>query len=197
MVSLTVTIGFYINLPAGAVVAATLFAISIPEDPGREIKGPSFAKALTSIDWLGFLLFVSAIIMFLFALQWGGNTYPWNSATIIGLLLGALVGCVIFLLWEQRRGSTALIPLDTVRNRIVYSSCLTMFFQMGSLVLTMYYLPLWFQIAKGNSPTLSGIYLLPMVGSQILFAAVSGGLGIYRPFLTPILNSASTLCCHD
>jgi hypothetical protein len=120
--------------------------------------------------------------MFLFALQWGGITYPWESATVIGLLAGAFVGLIIFLLWEQRRGGTALIPLDTVCNRVVYSSCLTMFFQMGNLILMMYYLPLWFQVVKDESPTLSGVHLLPMVVSQILFALVSGYLGMYLLF---------------
>lgn len=175
-------------------MAAILLAISIPENPGRETPRSSFAKTLINIDWLGFLFFVSTIIMLLSALQWGGNTYPWNSATIIGLLVGAFAGCVIFLLWENRQGSTALIPLDLIRNIVVSSSCITTFFQMGNLILTMYYLPLWFQIVKGATPTLSGVYLLPMVGSQILFLAISGGLGKYLILLGNQSNPASTRC---
>ena len=133
--------------------------------------------------------------MFLLALQWGGSTYPWSSATVIGLFVGSFFDLFLFLYWEYRRGETAMIPLSMLRKRVVYSSCLTMFFLMGDVLILNYYLPIYFQVVKNATPTMSGVYLLPMVLSQMLGALTSGAivgrLGRYLPFA---MFSATCLC---
>ncbi|KAK9242014.1 hypothetical protein V1506DRAFT_572943 [Lipomyces tetrasporus] len=48
-----------------------------------------------------------------------------------------------------------------------------------------YYLPIYFQAVRGVSPLTSGVYLLPSILSQLLFAVGSGilvgKLGYYLP----------------
>ena len=179
--SLTVCAGFYINLPAGAIVAALLLAIRIPDRVVKQDKKSTLGQNLDRLDLSGAALFASMIVMVLLALQWGGQTHAWVSATILGLFGGAIGNLAIFLYWEAHRGSTAMIPLAMLGKRVVYSSCLTTFFQMGNQIVTTYYLALWFQIVKGATPTLSGVYLLPSVLSQMVFAIFSGVVG--KPFL--------------
>lgn len=70
-----------------------------------------------------------------------------------------------------------MIPFSIVRQRIVWSSCLVMGFFMGSLLITSYYLPIYFQAVGDATPTLSGIDLLPGILGSILFAIISGLLG--------------------
>jgi hypothetical protein len=41
-----------------------------------------------------------------------------------------------------------------------------------------YYLPVYFQAINDVSPMMSGIYLLPLILSQLLLAVVSGALGM-------------------
>ena len=129
------------------------------------------------LDPLGFVLFAPATIQFLLALEWGGNRYPWDSATIIGLFGGSAGVYGLFLAWEYRQGDSAMIPFSTVRQTIVWSSCLTMLFLMSSTFVISYYLPIYFQAVKNATPTLSGAYTLPNILSAMLSAIVSGVLG--------------------
>lgn len=123
------------------------------------------------------MLFAPAAIQFLLALQYGGNQYSWNSATVIGLFCGAGGTFIVFLAWEHRQGEAAMIPFSMVGKRTVWSSCLVMLLLMSMTFCASYYLPIYFQAVKGVSPLMSGVYLLPSILSQLLSAVISGVLG--------------------
>ena len=95
----------------------------------------------------------------------------------MGSECGAGVTFIIFLVWEHRVGDEAMFPYSMVRKREVWSSCLVIGFFFGSLLTFSYYLPIYFQAVKGASPTMSGVYILPGILSQMLMAVVSGVLG--------------------
>ncbi|KAH8807090.1 major facilitator superfamily domain-containing protein [Xylogone sp. PMI_703] len=178
---------FFINLPCGAVVAGVLFIIHIPQSAKPEARLATFGQIFHTLDVVGFIIFAPAIIMFLLALSWGGTAgHPWDSATIIGLFVGSAPVFAIFLAWEYYRGATALVPLAIFRQRVVAAATLVQFFTMGAVMVTVYYMPVWFQAVRGKSPTTAGAFLLPMVGAQILTAVVGGALisrvGYYTPF---------------
>lgn len=84
-----------------------------------------------------------------------------------------------------------MMPLGLLKRRIVYSSCLTSVFQMGGVQLSAYYLPLWFQVIKGASPSMSGVYFMGTVGPQIVVALFSGALSM--SFLSYLLQYELTL----
>lgn len=175
-------------------MSALLLAVRIPDRVLKAEKKPTLRQTLEILDLLGAALFASTIVMFLLALQWGGQTSPWNSAMVIGLFVGAFGVFCVFIVWEHHRGSAAMIPLAMLRKRVIYSSCLTMFFQMAILIVTTYYLAIWFQVVKGATPTLSGVYLLPSTFSQMLFAVLSGILG---GSLLSLLIEVATAHCYD
>jgi hypothetical protein len=125
--------------------------------------------------------------MLLLALQWGGVTYAWSSATIIGLFCGSAGNAIIFAAWEYKHGDMAMIPWSMVRQRIVWCSAFLMLFFFGAQMITSYYIAIYFQAVKGVTPTLSGVYFLPSVLSQMVLAIISGVLGkrlslIHKPF---------------
>jgi hypothetical protein len=126
--------------------------------------------------------------MFLLALDWGGTTYAWSSSIVIGLFCGAGVAFIIFAVWEYRLGDNAMIPLSILGQRIIWSSCAVMFFFFSSLMMLSFYLPIYFQTIRNASPTLSGVYILPGILSQLLFAIVSGALGL-PPHSNPRVSS--------
>lgn len=151
--------------------------------PDRTIKTGTQSTVritLEKLDILGFALFAPAAIQFLLAIEWGGSRDAWKSATIIGLFCGATGTFGVFLAWEYRRGDSAMIPFSMVRRKIVWSSCLVSFLSMGSMAITSYYMPIYFQAVRNATPTMSGVHILPAILSQILFATVSGVLGM-RP----------------
>ncbi len=167
--------GFWINLPIGAVVAIVLLIIHVPDQVIKE-RLP-FLTLLTTLDLVGFGLFLPASIMFFLALQFGGNEFSWNSPTVIGLSIGAGLTLIVFLLWEWRTGDEAMLPFSMISKRIVWSSCVTRLFYMGDIVVVSYYLPLYFQTVKEVSPVRSGYYTLPVILVQMILAVVSSVAG--------------------
>ncbi|KAL9480906.1 hypothetical protein ACSS6W_005692 [Trichoderma asperelloides] len=141
------------------------------------------ARRIRALDLIGASLFIPAILMALLALQWGGSTYAWKSATIIGLFLGFGGLCVVFVLWQIYKGEEAMLPMTILLNRTVAFSSLTLAFAYGAIFSVVYYLPEWFQVVKGAGPIRSGVMNLPTFIPQIAAALVSGALA---PKLGPL-----------
>ncbi|KAK0858902.1 hypothetical protein LTS02_009605 [Friedmanniomyces endolithicus] len=177
---------FYINLPAGAVVGILLLRFHIPEPepkkPAREVLG----TAVKSLDLPGFALISPAVIMLLLGLQFGGNEHPWSSSVVIGLLCGAAVTFVCFLVWERRQGDEAMVPFALLTNKIIWSAAGNMAFVLASILVADFYLSIYFQAVHNDSPLMSGVHLLPTCLGIVLFTIISGvmigKLGYYLPW---------------
>ncbi|KAL5342653.1 major facilitator superfamily domain-containing protein [Aspergillus crustosus] len=178
---------FYINLPCAAIVAPALFLVPIPDPPRTsETKTQPFRTTLAHLDLSGFAIFAGSASQLLLALNWGGTTYRWDSATVIGLFCGAGGLFIVFLLWEWHKGDRAMIPFSLAGRQVIWTACLNMGFLMGCSLVCTYYLPIYFQAVRGASPTMSGVDLLPVFGGTIVFAMLTGALvtrlGHYTPF---------------
>ncbi|KAH8125989.1 hypothetical protein FP744_10006206 [Trichoderma asperellum] len=177
---------FFINLPCGAAAAGMLMLVRIPEQ-FTKAEGQSITPVLLlKKDFARLLLFAAAVTQFFLALQYGGNTHPWNSAVVIGLVCGAVGTFAVFVLAEHLNGREAIVPLWIIKKHVVWSSCLVMMFSIATTFCASYFLPLYFQIVAGASPMISGVYLLPNILSQICSAGFSGILvgksGYYLPW---------------
>nr|AAD34558.1 unknown [Aspergillus terreus] len=187
---------FYINLPIGAFATFLLLVIQIPNrlpstsdstTDGTNPKRRGARDVLTQLDFLGFVLFAGFAIMISLALEWGGSDYAWNSSVIIGLFCAAGVSLVLFGCWERHvGGAVAMIPISVASRRQVWCSCFFLGFFSGALLIFSYYLPIYFQAVKNVSPTMSGVYMLPGIGGQIVMAIVTGAIigktGYYVPW---------------
>jgi hypothetical protein len=58
-------------------------------------------KVLKELDYLGMLLFVAGLVLFLIGLSWGGQLYPWKSARSLSTLLVGLALIVGFFVWGK------------------------------------------------------------------------------------------------
>ncbi|KAI3008978.1 MFS general substrate transporter [Aspergillus phoenicis ATCC 13157] len=179
---------FYINLPIGGLAVLFLLFISVPEHglnrPEQRLE-IEFASLFSELDIMGFLLLSPTLVMFLLALEWGGTTYPWNTAMVIGLFCGSAGNLVFLLIWEYKKGDAAMIPLKMIKQRVVCSSSLTMFFLYANSLICSYYLAIYFQGVRGEPPMYSGLYMLPGVIAQMISGFLSGlavtRLGYYLP----------------
>jgi hypothetical protein len=169
-------LGFYINLPCGGVAAILLLFVSLPHRTVKSAGKQTVLNTLGKLDLIGFSVFAPAAIQFIFALELGGIKYSWNSATVIGLFCGSFGTLLVFLAWEYHMGDEAMIPLSIIRRPVVWSSSLNYACFVGSMLISTYYLPVYFQAVRNATPTLSGVDLLPSIISTILFGIVSGGL---------------------
>lgn len=153
-----------------------LFFVTIPEQTNKGKASSDFKAFNKSLDLIGFVVFAPAAIQLLLALQYGGIQYASNSSTVIGLFCGAAATAVVWITWNFHKDDDAMFPIPMLRKYIVWSSCFVFGFLMSQLFTTSYYLPIYFQGVKGVSPTLSGVYLLPMIVAQIFTAIGSGSL---------------------
>ncbi|KAK5723694.1 hypothetical protein LTR15_005393 [Elasticomyces elasticus] len=178
---------FYINLPIGGVAGALLvFTRGVPDAHSKPPAMEVFRDLHHKLDLIGFVLLSPAIIMALLALQWGGNVYAWDSATIIGLFCGAAGNLLVWAAWNWWKKDDALIPVSMVRRTQVWSGSLVVGFLMSSLYIFVYYLPIYFQSADSASPTMSGVYMLPNILASLILAVAVGKavqwVGYYTPF---------------
>lgn len=174
LTALTVLTGFYINLPIAGLVTLLLMYLSIPDNIPKPGWKDVLRRPLHEFDLIGFVVFAPATIQFFLALQYGGNQFAWNSATVIGLFCGAGATFMVWLAWNFRQGNQAMIPFSILRRRVVWSSCGTGLFFAGSFFITGYYLPIYFQAVRGASPLMSGVYILPNILPQMLVTMLAG-----------------------
>jgi MFS family permease len=89
-----------------------------------------------------------------------------------------LVGTVLFVLAEAR-AKEPIIPLSLFRIRTYTSSMIATFFASFAFFGAIIFLPRWFQIVEGFSPTNSGLAALPlMVG--LIASSIGSGLIVAR-----------------
>lgn len=168
--------GFYINLPIGAVAMVLFLSCNVPENRPVSTGLVALKILRQKVDFIGFLFFAGAAVQLLLALQFGGNRYAWNSATVIGLFCGSAATITIFGFVEHRQGEGAMIPLHLVRQRVVWCSALVMLFSIMTSFCASYYLPIYFQAVMNTSPSLSGVHLLPFIISQVIFVVLGGSI---------------------
>ena len=129
------------------------------------------------MDPMGISLVMTAILCYLLALQYGGEPdTPWGSGRVVGLIVGFVVLCVAFGLWEWRLGERAMVVPRLFGQRTIGLSALFTFFFSGSYFLLIYYPPIYFQSVHNTSPTMSGVYNLPLILIVAVAMIVSGML---------------------
>ena len=173
---------FWINLPLdGLAFIILVFFLDIETPKTPLIEG------LKAIDWVGSLLVVGATLMFLFGLQYGGETYPWGSATVVCLLVFGALTFALFILYEWKIPKYPVMPLGLFKSRTNIATLSVVFIHGFVFISGSYYLPLYFQAVLGATPILSGVYLLP---TALALSAGSIGTGIFVGktglFLPPI-----------
>ncbi|KAK3367530.1 major facilitator superfamily domain-containing protein [Podospora didyma] len=185
---------FYINLPLGALVALPLILVHVPEQVAKQAPLKVVRQIHKFLDLVGFALFAPAVVMFLLALQYGGNQYPWRSSQVIGLFIGSGLNAIVWLVWNYYKGDDALIPVSMAKRRIVWVSSLNYGLFIAVIFGGVFYLPIYFQAIKEKSAMLSGVYILPNIGPQLFSTIMTGVLvgkvGRVPPFA---LFSAATI----
>jgi EmrB/QacA subfamily drug resistance transporter len=172
---------FYINVPIG-IVALIVVASQVP---GK------LSRVHHTIDYLGFAVLSLAATSFILLTSLGGTTYAWDSAPIwiLGAFGVALVGVFIYV---ERKAIEPVLPLHLFRLRAFWVTSVVGFIVGFAMFGAITYLPAFFQVVRGISPTLSGLQLLPLMAGLLLTSMLSGVLisrwGRYKVF--PIVGTA-------
>jgi EmrB/QacA subfamily drug resistance transporter len=164
---------FYINVPIG-IIALIVVASQVPGKLGRVHH---------FIDYLGTAVLALAATSFILLTSLGGTTYAWDSAPIwfLAVFGVALVG--VFVLVE-RKAKEPVLPLHLFRQRAFSVTSIVGFIIGFAMFGAITYLPAFFQVVRGVSPTLSGVQLLPLMAGLLVVSIGSGQIisrtGRYR-----------------
>lgn len=160
---------FYINLPITGLAIIGIFFFLHLDNPRTPVW-----DGLKAIDWLGSLTIVSGTLMLLLGLEFGGVIFPWNSATVICLVVFGIFIAGLFVLNEWKVAKYPIMPLRLFKKISNVASLAVCFCHGYVFIAGSYYLPLYFQAVLGATPLLSGVYLLPFALSLALVSAVTG-----------------------
>lgn len=172
---------FYINLPLGAVALAVVASsLHLPRH-----------RTEHRVDYLGTALLAAGLTAIILLTTWGGTTYGWSSAPIIGLGIAG-VALLTGFVFVERRAEEPVLPPELFTSQVFSLASATGFIVGFAMFGAIVYLPLFLQTVYGASPTSSGLQLVPLMGGVIMTSVVSGllitRLGHYKIF--PILGTA-------
>ena len=172
---------FYINLPLG-LIAMGVLAVTLPARSER---------VRHAIDYAGASLLAAALSAIVLVADLGGATYAWTSTPMVVLGVVAVVSTLGFILVE-RRAAEPVLPLRLFQNRAFWITSTVGFVVGFALFGSMTYLPLFLQVAKGVTPTASGLQMLPLMGGMLVTSIGSGQVisrtGRYKIF--PVVGTA-------
>tara|TARA_R100000365_G_scaffold923_3_gene3358 strand:+ start:115 stop:1656 length:1542 start_codon:yes stop_codon:yes gene_type:complete len=169
----------FINLPFG-VLAFTGITFLLP-------KGGNHGRQ--KIDYPGAILLAITLTGIVLFASLGGTAIPWASWPSVALGVVCGLGFLGFLFIESRT-IQPILPLGLFRiNNFVVSNAVRFIIGM-SMFGMITFIPLYLQVVKGYSPTVSGLLLLPLmfgfVGGSILSGIFMSRTGRYR--IVPILS---------
>ena len=155
---------FYINVPVGiAAAAATWMIYSKRETPTRRLP----------IDTVGLGLLVVWVGALQIMLDRGKDLDWFHSGQIVALAIAALVGFMLFLVWELTE-KHPVVDLRLLARRNFWTGTLALSLGYGVYFGNLVLLPLWLQQYMGYTATLAGMVLAPV--------------GVLAIFLTPVVG---------
>jgi EmrB/QacA subfamily drug resistance transporter len=171
---------FFVNIPIGIISLIVIWRL-LPT-----VRRPDASR---NIDWLGGGVFAVAISFLLVGLtnksglSSAGIPNEWTDFTVGGFLLIALVLSTVFLFIESR-AKEPIVPLSLWRDRTYASSIISTFLISFGFFGAIIFLPRWFQVVRGESATLSGYLLFPLliglIGSSIISGILVSRTGRYK-----------------
>ncbi|MCD2443236.1 MFS transporter [Agromyces sp. SYSU K20354] len=157
---------FFVGLPI-AIVALVLLQ--------RTLHLPKLPKKKVSIDYLGIVLISAGVSLLLIWVSLGGSQFEWNSLESWLMIGGAVVLLAIAVVVELR-SKEPLIPLGLFKNRTFTLSVVASLSVGVAMFGTAVFLSQYMQLARGATPTESGLLTIPMMAGVLISSTIVGGL---------------------
>ena len=145
------------------------------------------------MDPIGTTLIMGAIIAYILAIQYGGQSAAWNSATVIGLLVGFGAIIVVFGVWEAYNGERSMIVPRLIKKQTVWVNAVYAFLLASSYFIIIYYLPIYFQSIDDVSPTMSGVRNIPIIVAVTFGTIFSGAFISKTGIATPLMVACAAI----
>lgn len=157
---------FYVGVPF-AILAIILLQTTL--------HLPKNARPKVSIDYLGAVLIAAGISTLLIWVSLAGQKgqFEWASATSFWMVAGAGAALIAAVLVELRV-KEPVIPLRLFKNRTFTFSVIASISVGVAMFGTSVFLGQYMQLARGATPTQSGLLTLPMIAGLLVASVVIG-----------------------
>lgn len=157
---------FFVGVPFAIIALVLLqFTLHLPK--------PQRAKV--SIDYFGIVLLAVGVSTLLIWVSMGGSQFEWESMTSIMLAVIAGVAIAAFITVEFFV-KEPIVPMSLFRNRTFTLSVIASIAIGVSMFATSVFLAQYFQLARGATPTESGLMTIPMIIGQMGASIIIGQL---------------------
>ncbi|WP_194764888.1 DHA2 family efflux MFS transporter permease subunit [Microbacterium sp. UFMG61] len=158
---------FFVGVPFALLALVLLqFTLHLPK-PQRDSK--------VSIDYFGIVLLAVGVSTLLIWVSMGGSQFDWDSSTSIMLAVIAGVAIAAFITVEFFV-KEPIVPMSLFRNRTFTLSVIASIAIGVSMFATSVFLAQYFQLARGATPTESGLMTIPMIIGQMGASIIIGQL---------------------
>ncbi|MFJ4222941.1 MDR family MFS transporter [Microbacterium sp. NPDC089695] len=158
---------FFVGVPFAILALVLLqFTLHLPK-PQRDTK--------VSIDYFGIVLLAVGVSTLLIWVSMGGSQFEWDSSTSIMLAVIAAVALAAFITVEFFV-KEPIVPMSLFRNRTFTLSVIASIAIGVSMFATSVFLAQYFQLARGATPTESGLMTIPMIIGQMGASIIIGQL---------------------
>ncbi|WP_230855249.1 MDR family MFS transporter [Arthrobacter terrae] len=174
---------FFIALPI-AIVAIILLQVTLhlPKHPKRKVH----------IDYFGAVLIAGGVSLLMIWVSLAGNQFDWVSLPSLIMVVGSvvlLVGAVMV----EFKSPEPIIPLTMFKNRTFTLSVIASISVGVSMFGTAVFLAQYMQLARGATPTQSGLLTIPMMGGLLISSTVFGTMISRRGKWKAIMVSGGAL----
>jgi EmrB/QacA subfamily drug resistance transporter len=154
---------FYVGVPFAVLAVAVL---------QKTLHLPVVKREVT-IDWWGATLITAAVSLLLIWVSLAGDKYDWMSWQSAVMVAGAgLLGALAVRV--ENRAVEPMIPPRLFRNRTITLAVIASIAVGVGMFGASVFLGQYFQIARGESPTMSGLMTLPMVLGLLVASTAVG-----------------------
>ena len=175
--SLTWRANFFVGLPFA------VFAIVVLQ---RTLHLPPRKRRVVTIDYWGATLLSAGIAVLLLWVTFAGEKFAWGSWQTAAMLGGSAV-LLGLALWVESRVDEPIIPLGLFRNRTLVLAVVASVAVGIAMFGTSVFLSQYMQLARGKTPTESGLMTIPMIAGVLVASTVSGQIisrtGRYKAFM--------------
>lgn len=154
----------YINLIIGGIFAPVYFFLlpSLDPQPGMMTRA-----RFREIDFLGSFLSIVMFLCVTMAINFGGTLFAWKSAATLTLFAITALSLVLFILQQGFKicidVSRRIFPVHflRIRDAVLLFICAAACNCAGFVPI--YYVPIYFQFTRGDTPIESAVRLLPLI----------------------------------
>jgi EmrB/QacA subfamily drug resistance transporter len=154
---------FYIAVP---------FAIAAIILLQKTLHIPTHKRKVT-IDYLGAALIAGGVSLLLIWVTLAGNQFEWGSVASISMIAGAVLLLAAAVVTELKV-KEPIIPMTLFKNRTFWLAVIASISVGVAMFGTSVFLSQYMQLARGKTPTESGLLTIPMIGGVLISSIVIG-----------------------